>query len=147
MKYRGELRLTGSSDARSILSPPENSKILVHARVCGGPEWQGGMLRIPRKGPRIRRCVRRGLPTIRVWGRTPYTLAATLDTGPVASSYPDGSHTRSPSTCFQSARASSWFVVLIVHFMVRHPSEGTPVASSSRESQLEYEPRRATLGV
>jgi len=40
------------------------------------------------------------------FGDTPYTQAATLDTGPVASSYPGGSHTRSSSNYFQSALAS-----------------------------------------
>jgi len=40
------------------------------------------------------------------FGDTPYTQAATLDTGPVASSYPGGSHTRSSSNYFQSALAT-----------------------------------------
>jgi len=37
--------------------------------------------------------------------RVPYTTAATLDTGRVASAYPGGSHTRLSSSHFQSARA------------------------------------------
>jgi len=48
------------------------------------------------------------------FGDTPYTQAATLDTGPVASSYPGGSHTRSSSNYFQSALASHGSA-LIVH--------------------------------
>jgi hypothetical protein len=36
---------------------------------------------------------------------TSYRFAATLDTGPLAKSYPRGSHTRLSSNHFQSARA------------------------------------------
>ena len=39
-------------------------------------------------------------------GGTPYSHAATLDTGPVASGYPGGSRTRWSTNHFQSARAS-----------------------------------------
>ena len=51
-------------------------------------------------------------PSLPFWVRfkirlrlTPYTHPATLDTGPLAKSYPCGSHTRLSSNHFQSARA------------------------------------------
>jgi hypothetical protein len=46
------------------------------------------------------------------FGDSPYTLAATLDTGPGASGYPDGIPARSSSNYFQSARASDGSPVL-----------------------------------
>ena len=48
-------------------------------------------------------------------GEPPYTLllTANLNTGPVASSYPGGIHTRSSSNYFQSARASSGSPILL----------------------------------
>jgi hypothetical protein len=43
---------------------------------------------------------------------TSYRFAATLDTGPLAKSYPRGSHTRLSSNHFQSARASLCYTAL-----------------------------------
>ena len=68
------------------------------------------------------------------FGDTPYTLAATLDTGPVASSYPGGIRTRSSSNYFQSARASDGSASAgfsgLLFCSCHHQNEGLAVASA-----------------
>ena len=57
------------------------------------------------------------------FGYVPYTLAATLDTGPLAKSYPGGSPTRLSSNHFQSARSSDCSAcIALTHPEHRHPT-------------------------
>ena len=71
---------------------------------------------LPVDSPSLPFCVRFNEPLRRRrqhYGFTsPYRHAATLDNGPLAKSYPCGSHTRLSSNHFQSARALHCYAVL-----------------------------------